>query len=370
MLSCHSRWFGIAVAGLMVVSAACSSTGESKPAPSASSAPTAGSPSPTALATRFLTGYVSGDGRVLRRDQGGDIVSEGQAYGMLVAEIASRPAVAQRIWAWTRRHLLRPDGLLAFHATATGHVLDSASATDADTLAAFALLRYQGAGAARMHADGRRLATAVLARETVRDAAGRLVPVAGSWAHGPPAIVDPSYWMPGVFDELGRLTGDARWGEVSATTVGVVARSTHEGTSLPSDWGALAGSDLTPTPAPNGSAGVQYGLDAQRLPIWFATSCSAHARTVAGSWWRILNGSGRSAALALTLDGSVLNGQTNPVPLLAAAAAARAAGDAAAAAALTADALAQARRTPTYYGDAWLALASGLWTGSLTRCDG
>jgi endoglucanase len=289
---------------------------------------------------------------------------------MLVAEIASRPAVAQRIWTWTRRHLRRPDGLLAFHATATGHVLDPSSATDADALAAFALLRYQGSGAARMHADGRRLAMAVLTRETVSDAAGRLVPVAGSWAHGPPAVVDPSYWMPGVFDELSRLTGDARWGEVAATTVGLVARSTHDGASLPPDWGVLAGSDLAPTPAPNGSAGVQYGLDAQRVPIWFATSCSARARMVAGSWWRTLNGSGRSSALALTLDGSVLNGQTNPVPLLAAAAAARAAGDAAAASALTADAVAQARRTPTYYGDAWLAIASGLWAGSLTRCDG
>ena len=38
-------------------------------------------------ADRFLAGYVTGDGRVIRRDQGGDIVSEGQAYGMLIAEV-------------------------------------------------------------------------------------------------------------------------------------------------------------------------------------------------------------------------------------------------------------------------------------------
>jgi endoglucanase len=33
----------------------------------------------------FLDHYVEGDGRVVRRDEGGDVVSEGQAYGMLIA---------------------------------------------------------------------------------------------------------------------------------------------------------------------------------------------------------------------------------------------------------------------------------------------
>jgi endo-1,4-beta-D-glucanase Y len=370
MRSRHSRPYGFVVAGVMVVSAACTSSAQPTPSPPASSAQTTRTPALIALATRFLNTYVNGDGRVLRRDQGGDIVSEGQAYGMLIAEMAARPAIAERIWTWTRRHLLRSDGLLAFHATATGRVLDPASATDADTLTAFALLRYQGPRAAGLHADGQRLAMAVLARETVKDASGRLVPVAGSWAHGPAAAVDPSYWMPGVFDELTRLTGNAQWSDISATTVDLVDRSTQGGTSLPPDWGVLSGSDLMPTPAPDGSASVQYGLDAQRVPIWFATSCSTRARAIAASWWRTLNGNGASSALALTLRGSVLNGQTNPVPLLAAAAAARAAGDVSAASALTANALAQARTTPTYYGDAWLVLASGLWAGSLTRCNG
>src|SRR5947199_38809 len=59
------------------------------------------SPATTAAAQRFLERYVTADGRVIRRDQGGDVVSEGQAYGMLIAEVAGRPAVADAVWRWT-----------------------------------------------------------------------------------------------------------------------------------------------------------------------------------------------------------------------------------------------------------------------------
>ncbi|HSC04008.1 MAG TPA: glycosyl hydrolase family 8, partial [Solirubrobacteraceae bacterium] len=94
----------------------------------------AASPSIRAAAARFLDRYVTGDGRVIRHDQGGDIVSEGQAYAMLIAEIAGRPALLRTIWSWTSTHLGRADGLFASHATGTGKVEDPHSATDADTL--------------------------------------------------------------------------------------------------------------------------------------------------------------------------------------------------------------------------------------------
>jgi endoglucanase len=316
----------------------------------------------------FLTDYVSADGRVLRHDQGDDIVSEGQAYGMLIAETAGRADAARTIWGWTKAHLARPDGLLAYHASANGEVLDDASATDADTLAAFALLRYDGEGASSMHADGRNLADAVLSHETATDDAGRLVPVAGSWAVGPPMVVNPSYWMPAVFDELARLTGDDRWGDLALTTIDLVAKATQDGRSLPTDWGHVSGSELEPVAAPDGSADVQYGLDAQRVPIWFATSCSQQAHSLAAAWWELLSSDDRSSALALAPDGNVVDDQSNPVPLLAAAAAARAAGDGSRSATLVAQAAAQAKATPTYYGDAWLALYSGLDQGSLVGC--
>ena len=94
----------MAVVGLSLamISSSCGSGQSPNAAPAA--APAATTPATTAEA-RFLQRYVTTDGRVIRLDQGGDIVSEGQAYGMLIAEAAGRPATVRAIWTWTRQHL-------------------------------------------------------------------------------------------------------------------------------------------------------------------------------------------------------------------------------------------------------------------------
>ena len=66
----------------------------------------------------FLDRYVDGDGRVVRHDQGGDTVSEGQAYAMLLSVAADDRSRFDRVWGWTRAHLRRSDGLLRSRSTA------------------------------------------------------------------------------------------------------------------------------------------------------------------------------------------------------------------------------------------------------------
>ena len=50
----------------------------------------------------------------MRIDQGGDTVSEGQAYGMLLAAAIGDSQRFDAIWEWTQDNLRRPDGLFAF----------------------------------------------------------------------------------------------------------------------------------------------------------------------------------------------------------------------------------------------------------------
>jgi endo-1,4-beta-D-glucanase Y len=325
---------------------------------------------PPRAASRFLARYVTGDGRVIRHDQGGDIVSEGQAYAMLLADVAQQPALLRTIWSWTSSHLSRPDGLFAWHASGGGQVEDPQSATDADVLIAYALLRYRGSDEAAMHRAGRRVAGAVLANESVTLPDGTPVLVAGPWAKSTPRpTVDPSYLMPGVFEALGRFTGDERWNKAAAGAVALVADFTDNGQRLPSDWAQLSGRRLIPIAQPGGPAGVQYGLEAARVPLWFASACDTSARRLAASWWHnVLGTRDRSAALALTLGGAPISSETSPVTLLAGAAAATAAGDHGAGRELRARAKALALRSPTYYGDAWAALGPGLLDGSINPC--
>ena len=58
----------------------------------------------------FLDQYVEPDGRVVRRDEGGDVVSEGQAYGMLIAVAVGHETRFRSIWEWTNTHLRLADG--------------------------------------------------------------------------------------------------------------------------------------------------------------------------------------------------------------------------------------------------------------------
>src|SRR5260221_1605292 len=188
-----ARWAAaLACAGLIAGLAGCSGS------------PT--SVSPEQAAARFLRSYATPEGRVVRLDQGHDTVSEGQAYGMLLAEIVGDHAQSRRIWEWTRDHLQLPDGLFAFHTDAAGKVISLEPASDADLLIAWALLRYRGPGAATLHQDGRRVAAGILANEVVTGPGGMRVLTAGPWANGAPPTVNPRSWALPAFRGLKHVT--------------------------------------------------------------------------------------------------------------------------------------------------------------------
>jgi endoglucanase len=302
---------------------------------------------PRAAAERFLDRYVGPDGRVVRHDQGGDTVSEGQAYALLVSAAIGDRTRFDRVWGWTSAHLARSDGLLAWR-WADGKVQDRQPAADADVDAARALVlaaqRFHRPAYAR---GARKIAASVLARERT----GRHL-VAGPWAK-PGAVLNPSYVSPRAADALAR-TGDAgAWRAVRDQGI-ADARALTAGGRLPPDWAHAQGS-VTASGPPSGGGEPSYGFDAARLPVRMAEACSPAARHVAGSLWAKLKTD--SGVLPRGLDGSAGGGQKTPLGLVAAAAAAGAIGDRTDRDNLLDQAGALDRRAPTYYGAAWVALA-------------
>ena len=318
-----------------------------------------------AAASRFLAKYTRPDGRVVRLDQGRDTVSEGQAYGMLLAEVAGDHRAFQRIWLWTHRHLEHRDGLFSFHANARGRVTSRQPASDADLLIAWALLRYSGPRAAVWHRAGRRVAHAILAYELASGPDGMLVLTAGPWATGSPAgpsTLNPSYWSLPAMESLARLTGSDVWHRLAVSAVTLTGQLSKNGKVLPPDWARLdSAGAVQPEPAPDGSEPqVEYGPDAARTVIWFAASCDAQARALAARWWSLLRSRARSRALALGVNGAIMTATPVPLSLVASAAAAKSAGDATAASHLLRQAMTKQRSYPTYYGGAWAALGLAL----------
>ena len=321
----------------------------------------------------FFEGYARPDGRVVRLDQGHDTVSEGQAYGMLLAETDGDYSGFSRIWEWTHDHLQLPDGLFAFHANAAGQLISEEPATDADLLIAWALLRYHGPAAARFHRAGRRVADAVLAREVTAGPGGMPVLTAGPWAIGQAVVLDPSYWAIPALEDLAQLTGREEWHRLAVGAVSMTRELTRNGQLLPPDWAELSlGGTLQPVPAPDGSEPqAQYGPDAQRIVVWFAASCDPEARALAARWWPLLRSRRHAEALSLNLNGTLLDATPTPLSLVASAAAAKASAHSAAALRLLRQAAAQQRSWPTYYGGAWAALGPALLASPvLGPCSG
>ena len=311
-----------------------------------------------AAAQRFLERYVEADGRVVRHDQGGDTVSEGQAYAMLLAVAAGDEDRFVAAAVWAQVHLGRADGLLSSR-WGGGRVRDRQPAADADLDAAHALvLGARRFGRPAYRAAALRIGRSVLARETVR-AGGRLVLVAGPWARDG-RIVNPSYFAPAAFGALGRASADRRWAALAASSRTLAGRLLERLPPLPPDWARLeAGGRLRPTGAPGQPASApRYGFDAVRLPIRLAVSCDPGARRLAARMWPFLGGAASDGGLsaAYTLDGRPALPYSHPAALVGAAGAAAAAGDRAASDRLLDRAAALDERHPTYYGAAWVAL--------------
>jgi endoglucanase len=299
--------------------------------------------------TGFLDRYVAEDGRVVRHDQGGDTVSEGQAYAMLLAVAERDEARFDRVWAWTRAHLRRPDGLLAWH-WQDGRVTDQQAATDADLDAARALmLAAKRFDVPRYAQDGRELGRAVSEHETVQG-----VLVAGPWTQD---VVNPSYWSPRAFAAIERV-------DLNEPARRLTDQLTANG--LPPDWAQVQDWGAVPTGPPSGGDPV-YSYDAVRLPIRLAESCQAEDRALAARLWPRLRDDPGVARRAL--DGTPLTEDQHPAALAGAAAAAHAAGDRQAASRLLDRAERLDEEHPSYYGGAWVELTRAmLKPGALGTC--
>jgi len=307
---------------------------------------------------RFFERYVASDGRVVRHDEGGDTVSEGQAYAMLMAVASGDRARFDRVWGWTRENLQREDGLLSY-LWRDGRVADPEAAADADLDAAHALiLAGRRFGDRSLRRDGLEIASAILSKETVRRH-GRRVLVAGPWARSGTPWINPSYFSPRAFAVLGRASGHRGWAELRGSSFALTRELTANGPGLAPDWARLGPPGRSrPSSSPGGrSRSARFGYDAVRVPLRSAWACSARERNLAARPWDFLHGqAGGGIGPEYGLGGKRLAQGTHPAAMVAGAAAARAAGERGAAGRLLDRAADEEYRSSTYYGAALVAL--------------
>jgi endoglucanase len=310
-----------------------------------------------AAAQEFFDRYLQPSGRIARPDEGGDTVSEGQAYGMLLAVALGDEDRLRLLWSWTDEHLQRDDGLLAWR-WADGGVVDHQAAADADLLAAAALaLAGTRFGDADLVADARVINDAVLAHEVVTLGSSPVL-IAGPWAI-PARTVNASYLATPAMSLLWETLGELRWGPVAAWSRHTLEALTAGAPHLPPDWATVdsAGGNPQAQASPTGSA-PRYGYEAARVIVQAAVDCRAAGQAIAAQAWPFLGAELDAGALAATytLDGQRLGTERHPLALVAAGAAAAASGEAERAAELLDAADTLDAEAPSYFGAAWVAL--------------
>lgn len=231
------------------------------------------------------------DGRVVDAFQGGISHSEGQGYGMLMAEAAGDRESFDQLWRWTRRVLQRSDGLFSWHyrhcpSRDKRCITDSNNATDGDILIAWALLRAYR----RWHNDAyyrhaRRIADSITTKLLVRRQ-NRLLILPGSqgFSTGGILTLNISYWVFPALESFSREFDQPLWDEVIASGKWLLKRGRFGPHQLPADWvelkdGTLSLSEKYPP---------RFSYDAVRIPLhqaWSQTGITSTELAPYQSYW-------------------------------------------------------------------------------------
>lgn len=265
-----------------------------------------------ALWRDFKAAHLSPDGRIVDSGNAGISHTEGQGYGMLIAEAAGDRDAFDSIYAWTERTLARDDALFSWRYAPSEPVpvSDPNNATDGDILIAWALMRagdrWRDATLVQRSAEIR----AAIAQHCVGSRGGRtlLLPGAAGYDHAERTTVNLSYYIWPALDQFRRAGKETVWASLIRDGEALLAEASAGPLALPTDW-----TDITPDNRVMVAADKppRFGFDAVRIPLYLMIAGRpAKAASVAKYWHSFVD---KGAAVPAWVD--VVTGETAPYPL-------------------------------------------------------
>jgi endoglucanase len=243
----------------------------------------------------FKARFLSAEGRVIDNGNANQSHSEGQGWGLALAEHHDDRPAFDSMLAWTRRNLRRETDCLhswRWRPDRQPAVQDTNNATDGDLFIAAALLR----GGRRwsdpaLKEEGTAVARDVL-RLLVRRAGGHLVllPGAHGFEHRTQVIINPSYYAYPAIAVLAEAVPDPAWLRVASDGLRLLRSARFGRWGLAPDWLAVSREHGAVAPAPGWPPRFSY--DAVRVPLWL-------------SWAGLADESAVAAPLAFWSDGSL-----------------------------------------------------------------
>lgn len=258
----------------------------------------------------FKSRFVAPDGRVVDSGNGGISHSEGQAYGMLLAEAAGDREAFDRIWKWSDLNLARRDvRLFAWRFDPLRGVTDLNNATDGDLMIAWALSK-----AAKRWSNNAYLEPSVQIREAILkrlvvDFGGRtlLLPGMEGFVRSDAITVNPSYFIFPALDQFAKLEPRSPWSNVRDESLRLVREGVFGPYDLPVDWLRVdrAGRLWTAPDRP-----PTFGFDAIRIALYLLWSQRSNDQAIRGIrrfWSTVRMGTGDVPASYDVSNGSITN---------------------------------------------------------------
>ena len=202
-----------------------------------------------------------GDGTACVPRDEGDCISEGIAYGMLLAVGNDDRATFDKLWAYFEKHK-NANGVMKWQTNACGAATAEGSATDGELDAAIALIQASCRWGATYATEARELITAIKNTELTSCDGNRVLKPGDNF--GGCDRTNPSYIAPGYYKVFASFTSDTSWNAVADDGYELLATLQAAQAGLVPDWSNASG-----TPAA-GTEG-QYGPDASRTPWRVAT---------------------------------------------------------------------------------------------------
>jgi endo-1,4-beta-D-glucanase Y len=237
-------------------------------------------------------------------------VSEGIAYGMLIAVYMDDQETFDELWKYSQRHL-NARGLMQWYIDATGDVLGDGGATDADEDIAFALVmadrQWGGRGSLdRAYIDCARRQIELIWEHEVAHGSAHILKPGDVW--GGPDVTNPSYFAPAFYRTFAKVSGNREWLGVVDSSYAIIEvaldRTPSPGKGLVPAW---CTADGIPTHNPR-----HFQFDSCRTPFRIAQDWCWHGEPRARTYLEKITSFYESIGLESIVDGFDLDGTPHP----------------------------------------------------------
>jgi hypothetical protein len=252
---------------------------------------------------------------------GGEVnstVSEGIAYGMLLAVNHGDQTTFDKLWLYSQSWL-DAKGLMHWYINAAGtEVLGRGAASDSDEDIAFALImadaRWGGRGSLTTnYIDLARAQIDRIWMHEVDHARGDVLEPGDEFPDG--SVINISYFAPAYYRVFGRVTGQtANWNRVVTASYDALERALNTENrnttnGLVPAWSTPAGVPMRPA---NTSHPIHHQLDSCRTPFRIAQDYCWNAEPRALAYLQKINGFHAGVGVAAMVDGYDLDGTPHP----------------------------------------------------------